>query len=164
MKSKKITYLLITLVLILWGIIGYKLLHKSSEEGKDIFLFKNNTPVLAALKADNFELSFSTYPDPFLKKLKLTSVKIKSRKKHILKAIKKTTPIVAIKNIVIKWPTIVYQGLMRNHNAKKIGMMTIGGNIHLAKEGRTYNQVNIIKLYSDSIQVSYEKEIKTIHR
>ena len=100
-KNKKVTYLLIVLVALIWGLIFYKIY---ANFGGNRLVEKNLPPSVAKVEDGQrdsvFTLSFD-YPDPFLKGSGQSSA----------------TPIKNTGNPkIVTWPLIEYRGLMTSNN------------------------------------------------
>jgi hypothetical protein len=159
MKNKKLTYFLIAVVLVVWGLILYRIFDAVSSS--------DDTPVQLVAKQEkeaynDYSVPNDTtklllnYRDPFgITKPKDTAAKISKVISH------KSTVIVP--KPTINWSFISYSGYIRNPSSKKlIALVSINGqNITLA-EGETKNQVKLLKNLRDSIKISYEGKIKFI--
>lgn len=156
MKSKKLTYFLGVLVIVVWGLILYKLfLAVSGDEGPVI----NNilTPAKESLNdytivKDTTRLSLN-YRDPFTDK-KPEPVEI-----PVSQLVHKTP----VQKPAINWTMIRYVGFIHNPGSKKIiAMVNINGKEIMMTEGETAEQVKLIKNLKDSIKVSYQGAFKFI--
>ena len=112
------------------------------------------------LSADSFKLKLN-YKDPFLKGVIYKSSAILQNGitqniTPVVKQVKNTTTVIA-------WPKLIYKGTIKNKNSNKlIAILEINGNEALLKEGDEYMQVDLLKIYSDSAFVGFEKEKKFI--
>ena len=112
MKNKKMLYILIPIVLLVWGVIIYKIAAPGSV-GDNITGLQNNQFATTST-IENLNDTFSIHPnyrDPFLGK---------EAKKSILSE-NKVSNVVAVSNVIektvrssISWPSIVYEGLIKN--------------------------------------------------
>ena len=124
MKNKKLTYVLGVAVLVVWGLIIYRVVAAASSDNDDL-------PVTAApikkepyndyaIPKDTTHLLLN-YRDPFgLDKPKDTSKMMSVRSHKIAGMVSKPA---------FNWGFIKYSGYMRNPNSKKLlAILTINGN------------------------------------
>ena len=163
MKNKKLMYILLPLVIIIWGAIVYKIISNYTG-GNDtgIVLSDEKTKVLPVNIADTFSLILN-YPDPFLK----GEAQVYNYTKTILPQANynKTTVNTAKtkENVQVNWPVIVYGGIIKNKgNNKTCSIIKINGVEYLMNVGGTYKDVTLIKVYKDSAIVQYKNIKKTI--
>lgn len=148
LKNKKITYLLIVLVALIWGLIFFKIY--ANFGGKK--LAEKNLPQSVA-RAENgqrdsiFTLSCN-YPDPFLK----------GSGQSIAAPIKNTgNP----KNVT--WPLIEYRGLMTGNNKNEsTGLLKVQTSNLLVKQGKVYSEIKIRTITRDSIFLEFQNECRWI--
>lgn len=158
MKNKKLTYFLILIVLIVWGLIIYRVF--VSVGGDD-----DSTPVVSikttkepyndySIPRDTTKLLLN-YRDPFgLVKFKDTATTV----------VKVHTRTVQLKPITpFNWGFIHYAGYIRNSSSKKlIALVSINGKNEMLSEGDTKDQVKLIKNLRDSIKISFNGKTKYI--
>lgn len=150
---------MLPIVLLVWGIVFYQL-----------YLYFFSTPMYVTQKAemvvnvdeikkDTFSI-VANYRDPFLgENIRLTQPKTSSEKKQ------KTIKIIQPKPIEKPWPSIVYKGMIKNNNSeKRVGIVSINSKEHLVKEGEILNEVKFMVISKELIQVSFQKEQKTISK
>lgn len=158
MKNKKLTYILILLVLGVWGLILYRIFDAAGSSG---------TPVPVVVKSEkeafnDFSIPKDTgklllnYRDPFgLTRLKDTTVS------HP-KAMSGKLAVVVAKPAV-NWSFISYLGYVRNPASKRmVALVTINGQNATLAEGETKSQVKLLKNLRDSIKISYRGKTKFI--
>ena len=159
MKNKKLTYFLIFIVLVVWGMIIYRIFDAAG--GND-----DTTPIASVKPAkepyNDFTIPKDTtklllnYRDPFgLVKFKDTTTLAVS--KHLKSAIQlQPKP-------AINWTFIQYSGYIRNPSSKKlIALVSINGKNEMLLEGDTKDQVKLIKNLRDSIKISFNGKTKFI--
>jgi len=155
MKNKKLLYILIPGTLIVWGIIIYKIFGNINTE--------NNVPIQHTefnMKQDNLTINdtFSINPDyrdPFLGKTHKKPDDNQAVKTIVPKIIKAPTP----------WPNIVYGGIIKNQKSnKQLALVQINGQGYTMKPGETISEVQLNKIYKDSIEVIFLKEKKFISK
>ena len=148
LKNKKFTYVLLVLVLIIWGVIFYKVY--SNFGGKKQFEKILPQVIITDEKGQNdsiFTLVLD-YPDPFLKGIGLpdhTSLNSLSKSSTI-----KQNPV---------WPQIEYRGLLSISNKKEsTGLLKVQNLDCLVKSGKVYSGVKIRSITKDSIFLEYLKQ------
>lgn len=152
MNKKTKTYLLITVVLGIWGTIGYQVYSKLSPD--DLPVVATNSTISFSPKQeitkDTFSIS-TTHRDPFLGKPYQTK-KVSSGKR--------TT---SNNKDTIVFPQIIYKGVIsKQQSSSDIYIIEIHGTQQLFKVGKQYNDVKLIKGDKKSVLVSFKGKRKTI--
>jgi len=163
-KNKKLTYILVPLVIIIWGGIFYR-----------VFMYLNKTPDInpqtvsrsienvSKEEIDTFSI-IADYRDPFLdRKIKHEPSpviqKTMSEEKHT------KNNVIQKKNRTekrIKWPEIRYGGLVQNpKSGNKVGLVKINGKDHLVKAGEIINDITVNSVFDDSVVVVLMDECRT---
>lgn len=134
-------------VLLIWGIIGFKIYSALAPEAETLALMEDVTfSPKKTIQRDTFTIK-ADYRDPFLG----TFV---SSKKNVVKTPKKKT---------INFPQIGYTGLITDQETKKhIFFVTIAGKQHLMQKGQQQNEVTLVSGSSKRIRVRYKGVLKTI--
>lgn len=162
MKNKKLLIILIPATLLLWGMIIYKIFSVASG-GDDIGQVQGTVSVVNndnnAL-TDTFSIN-PTYRDPFLGKTNKTAtiaIVGSSNSKPI------STPKPIATNPINKtFPNIIYGGLIKNKQSnKQLVLIQINGQSNIMKIGDIVNEVELTKVFRDSIEVKFKKEKKFI--
>ncbi|WP_298759136.1 hypothetical protein [uncultured Psychroserpens sp.] len=146
MKNKKKTYTLLFFVLLVWGIIAYRIITALNPELPDA---KPNTFVATTnykvnTKTDNFSIS-RVDRDPFLgtrrqKKIKRTTIKIKS----------------------VKWKPIAYLGIVKQQKSRQqIFIVTIDGVQYLLKKGQIKDSIALVYGNRKSVTMRYKNHVRT---
>jgi len=155
MKNKKLAYILLPLVLLVWGIVGYKLYIKFFGE-ENIALM--NTEINVEDKSNNYKDHFeiaNNYRDPFLgHAVREVSVSVQPSAMPIQR--QSVVPAPAIKPVVY-WPVIKVGGLV---NEKKF-MGTIAGKSVLLEKGEQAQGVIFVKSSKDSVWFKFSGEQKS---
>lgn len=161
MKNKQITYFLITVVVIIWGGIFYRIFSSffSSDEG---LVRVAATPVIETpdniFDAGSYTLKAS-YRDPFLGNTTIDKTE-SSRQIRIKPPEKKVQPVAAV-----DWSFVKYFGLIKNSgNNTKIGLISINNREHMIREGEVISDLKCMKSYNDSIIISYQGRVACIKR
>lgn len=157
MKNKKTIYILLPVVLLVWGKVVYQFF---SFAASDVIL--ENTPIDLNLKPfklkerDTFSINVN-YRDPFLGKIFVTELSVDSKIKTT--EIKK----VSKQEGIIIWPSIIYKGIVSDtKNHIKIYMLIIGGKTCLMKKGETEYEVSLKDGDNESIYVKYKGNLNLI--
>jgi hypothetical protein len=157
-KNKKLTYLLGLVVLVVWGMIIYRIVDEAGGSDDD----QPEAPPKAAKELYN---DFATpkdtahlllnYRDPFgLVKQKDTS-RVIPRKTSNKKVATTLKP--------MDWGFIKYSGYILNPGSKKlIALVSINGQNVTLSEGETKGNVKLIKNLRDSIKISFDGKTKFI--
>lgn len=159
MKNKKLTYVLLILVLAIWGSILHQLF--LSENDVD---FKEHEVVAIDVetidKKDEIVSLNLNYRDPFLER------KSKPKQKTVnISKLKNTTPKKTAQTQNIQWPLVEYSGSITNKSAdNKMALIKINGKEHLLKEGDSKEGIQIGHIFNDSITLAYMNTAKTIYK
>jgi len=167
-NKKKVNYILIPLVLLIWGGVIYTAINGLSNND-DGYVINQALPEvnMDQIKSDSFTL-LANYRDPFLKRryYSTTSTKNRSSTTNGSKSItnlKKTSKVE--KKETMNWNFISYHGKIKNQQTtKNVGMLTIKGKDYLINEGETIEEVRLVKLLEDSIKVSYRENYAYIKK
>ena len=155
MKNKKNIYLLLSVVLIVWGGVLYQVFSFTNDE--EVISSANPEFTIKPLKIKKrqvFAINVN-YRDPFLGKMYAPQVvtKVKSP------TVKKTTKIQ--ENLV--WPVILYKGMISDTKDKnKIFMLVIDGHNTYMKIGDTENEIYLKKGDKESVYVKYKGNLNLI--
>lgn len=171
MKNKKLAYILLPVVIFVWGAIAYNIISyyfddKSTENMLSTNAIKKNPDA----KLDTFSLLLN-YPDPFLKaEAAYYEPVIASTESPVKPSIpnRNTAPkrnINNIKSTPISWPAITYCGIIKNKKSNKTcSIIKINGKEYIMSIGDTRSDVTLLKLYSDSAVVTFQQHNKTFNK
>lgn len=153
MKSKKGLYVLIALVVIIWGLIIYRVLSNVSFTA-DVPLSNNVESSVSSLnvKLDSFSI-VADYRDPFLGKKRKAEQQL-STKKNVFprKKIENKVKIIEPKR------DIRYKGLIINKSSKSsLAILNIDGKEVLMKKNDTYNDIILKMILQDSVLLQTQK-------
>lgn len=162
-KKNMLQYLLIIVVLLIWGRVILKLFKN--------FKINDPAPVSQLQLNDNFDDYNLTdtfhisanYPDPFLSEgLRVTKApEISKTPVHPLNT--KPKPIVENKPIV--WPIISYKGIIRSlKTSKELVLIYINERGYKMSPGSKQGELILEKVYKDSILVKWNNLKKTIKK
>lgn len=157
MKNKKNIYILLPIVLLVWGAVLYQLFSLVNTD--EIISKEKNEYSIKPLKIQErktFTIDVN-YRDPFLGKMyapkKISSVKIKSSKGN--KIVKPQESLV--------WPAILYKGMIADtKDKKKIFILIIDGKNHFMNIGDTENDVFLKTGDRESVYVKYKGNLNLI--
>lgn len=147
MKTRKKTYLLLILVIAVWGTIAFKIV---SALNSDLPIVEQHTYVANIdYKVETQLDTFSIKPvnrDPFLGIMLINETKKNSPKKRKL----------------IQWKPITYQGTIKQEKTKQqIFFVTINDAQHLLKKGQTKDSITLTYGNAKSVTMSYKNQLKT---
>ncbi len=150
-------YLLIPATLVVWGLIIQKII-KNMDSGENPAAM---TAPLSVLASEEISDTFSIHPsyrDPFLRKLFI-------KQEASTQPVHKSTPPPPPVKVITPWPTIVFNGIIRNQKSnKEMVLLQVNGQDHMLKVGETAGDVLLYKSFKDSIEVHFLKEKKIIHK
>jgi hypothetical protein len=164
MKDKK-NYILLALVVAIWGYAMYSFFGGFNTGGSNNLVIKKtklNSGNGSNFKVDTFSL-LANYKDPFLSRPFV---------RNTFSGIKPAGAIVKKKEVIVKVPEppvdmsfISFVGLVRNPaNNKKVALVSINNNQHMASEGEVINDVLFLKNAKDSIAVVFKSKTYYIKR
>lgn len=156
MKNKKSIYILLPIVLLIWGILIYQFFSFSAPD-EDL----ENTST--EFKVKPFKLKERSpftvnvaYRDPFLGKMYVSPVPNLKKSSGKLKKVPKPEE-------AIVWPTILYKGMISDTKEKnKVFIMTIAGHDFFMKKGDTENEVFLKDGDKESVYVKYKGNLGLI--
>lgn len=148
LKNKKITYLLIALVALIWGLIFYKVYSNFGGENQVEKNFSQSVVKFDNEQRDSVFTLLLDYPDPFLKgpgqQIDIPNTE---------------TAKIAISPAAVSWPSIEYRGLLTNSSKNEsTGLLKILNSNLLVKQGKVYSAIKIQTISRDSILLEYQNE------
>jgi len=152
MKNKKSIYILLPLVLLIWGTVMYQFFSFTNTD-EEVISPTNEFSLkpIKIVKRDSFTIN-TNYRDPFLGKVYVAKKDSLPKKKKPAKVV---TPLV--------WPTIQYKGIVSDTKDKvKISMLLINNRTCLMKKGETQNEVYLKDGDKESVYVKYKGELNLI--
>ncbi len=152
MKNKTKTYILLALVLGVWGAIGYRIVSTINPSAPDV-------------AQQNFEVSFSPKTNI---EVDTFSIRVVNRDPFLGTLLVKNKPKKTIRKTVqpkITWLPVLYHGSISKQNTKtKVFIISVSGQQNLMKIGQTINGVKLIRGNNNSVTVSYKGARKTINK
>lgn len=146
MKKQNKTYLLVAVVLGIWGIIGFKFfgaVNPTTQEMTEIA--SNEIFVPKQIKERELFTIAANYRDPFL-----GTVQAPKRK------VKKSSSAVVKKKVVVPTKSIQYSGFITDKGSKqKIFFVTVDGQQQMMSVNDTFQEVKLVRGTTNSIKVKY---------
>ena len=156
MRSKKLTYFLLLLVAVVWGLIIYRIVAaagNNDDAPANIAIAPIKEPYNDYTIPKDTTRLLLNYRDPF----GLTAFKDTS------KAVLKVNRSRNIAKTMVNWTFIKYSGYMHNPGSKKlIAILTINGKTINMAEGETVDKVKLIQNKRDSVKVLFNGKTKFI--
>ena len=146
MKSKNNIKILFSLVIIIWGLLIYKIVDAFSDAN-----LNTKQSLVANFKAPNVteKEKFKMLPieaDPFLGTLYTQKKKTSGRTS------------MKPKNEVV-WPTIEYRGIVSDNNSKtKVFIITINGQQQLLSQGENVEGLKLVKGDNESVTLRFKEQ------
>jgi hypothetical protein len=156
MKSKKNIYILLPIVLFIWGAVMYQFFSFSSNSG-DLMLASNKFEIkpIDIKEIDTFSINVN-YRDPFLGKAYNLS-------NNVIKKKRNTIPKTKVVEEVFVWPKILYKGIVSDTKDKtKVFMLIIEGQTFLMKIGDTQKGIFLKEGDRESIYIKHKDRLNLI--
>lgn len=146
MKNKKKTYILLFIVLLIWGLVIYQFFSLGNSEVAINETGSNyDLKPLNIKKRDTFSINVD-YRDPFLGRMYQPETK---SSKPFKRKVHPKEPVI--------WPNIIYKGIVSDgKDKKKVFMVMINGQAHFMKENDREQGIQLKSGNRSSIQVIYE--------
>jgi len=160
-KNKKTLYFVVPALLVIWGIIFYKVFNALNPQDDLIVPVSQNLNTQTHIeKSDTFSI-YTDYPDPFLSGSPKQRI---SEEESQEINVPKQSPIVPIKQVT-PWPAISYSGMIKNQKSnKQLALIQINGKENIAASGTSLEGITIQRIFKDSVEVSFNKEKKFIKK
>lgn len=162
MKNKKTAYILVPIVLAVWGMIGWKVYAamQGKEEMFAVVVPDEKVKPVGADVPDTITL-IADYRDPFL-----GGISIKENFKfEILNSKLKTAKVPDQPKDAIVWPSISYHGLVKKNGGEKVvGFLNVGGESFFVRGGEVVGEIQVGKLWKDSVEILFGKEKRVFRK
>lgn len=169
MKNKSVTYLLLAVVAVVWGLIVWKIISHYGDEGT-ITAIQQSTKI--DIRNSNHDSTYRlelNYPDPFLRGNTAGITERGNNDQQVFTNQQRSTTVRKIKvekskpvitpPEVIDWSFLKYIGLIGNRNStQKIGLVTIHNKDHVIKEKEVFEGVSIVRIGKDSLYIDYKNQ------
>ncbi len=126
-----------------------------SDEKTDPVELKTTVNEKLKIESDTFSI-VANYRDPFLGET--TRKPILSQKPKVPEKKKEEKPI-------LPWPTVTYGGMIRNQKTnQQLALITVNGNSEVVGPGTSYKEVEVLKIFKDSVQLAFGNEKRFIRK
>lgn len=166
MKKNNLRYLLGLILIIVWGLLGFRIYHKMNKS-TNVHMQDNSLNLEPAKnEARVFNLSLD-YNDPFLKK------QFKPKPKFVKRNNNSQAPVIRqrVKNKPgpkkrqkVRFPQIVYKGNIQTKEGRMVALLSVNEKFMQLAENEKYHEMTLLKVYRDSIRISYLESEKLIMR
>ena len=163
MKRKGLNIILIAGMLVIWGFVAKKALFYFGKDKREIVtaIPAHHDNPIAECKKDTFEL-YSLGRDPFLdimtKKKSPVSRQPATKNKKKSRARPKVKP-------TSKWPKLQYFGYLKGDaQATKLAMIKIDNKLHKLRERKSIEDIQVLKIYKDSILLKRDGSTKMVFK
>lgn len=155
MKNKKSIYILLPVVLLIWGLVLYQFFSFTATAPEVNQSHNFTLKPIVLKKKDTFSIAVNER-DPFLGKI------ITAGNKPSGPVVKKAAPLPKIKEELV-WPAIQYKGIVSDTKDKvKVYMVLINGKTHLMKKGEKEQDITLKDGDRETIYATYKGEIRVI--
>lgn len=166
-KGKTFTYVLITCVAAVWGLIVYRVYAGMSEDGALPPIAKSvKVPYFKLVDHQNDQVKLELgYRDPFAVPNSVEGSP-RERAEPTLGLPRNSQPQRQHppQKPQVNWATVQYTGYVHNPDSKQRRVLiAINGNTILLKEGESVQGLKLLKNFGDSLKVQYQGEIKFIN-
>ncbi len=152
MKNKKNIYILLTAVLLVWGILGYRIFStvNPSSKKQQTAVVTNSFKPQQLQESEAFTIN-TDYRDPFLGTF--------SKKKVVkIKKIIRATP----KTPKIPFPAIIYKGLVSvKGKQQQVFLINIDGQQYFFKKNSTYKEVKLLRGSNKQVVLKFKGQQQT---
>ena len=166
MKNKKLKYILVPLLIIVWGAIFFKIYNYTADnDNYSVPFTKKNILASETNSVDSFSI-YAEYRDPFLGSTNNYSGNRSNNANNVKKVKNQQANIIDVKQSPVqnaKWPQMKYGGIVINKkNEKATGILHAGNKDFLVQKGNTYENIEIKGVYKDSLVVKFGNVIRSI--
>jgi len=157
MKNKKTLYYLIPAVILIWGIIVYKIITVTNYESVK---HSSATSIPSINSQDTLPKEYQlllNYKDPFLLEPAFRQNKVKSQSRNADLSATRQKP---IKNVPqLNLMNIMYIGMVEKPGNHTIALINIGGETKMLRKGEHADQIKVLNIWTDSVQIFSNGEI-----
>lgn len=162
MNNKKTVYFLLPAVVVIWAIIGYRIINGLSAEPPQKKYYQVEQVKQVAIDTMSYPLSLN-YRDPFY-----TAYTPKAVTKKIVKtksAPKKAPSKRIIKSSSVDWSKVKYFGMIKDPKSQKqSALLIINGSYQYVAPGMIIDEFEIKSITSDSVGMVSDDELKYIRK
>ena len=158
MNKKYLNSILIVLLVAIWGGVIYKYFVKKDTVLPDNAIQSKGMAIDYTIAKDTFVLQLNNR-DPF-KASKRRRAQSNTTQQGKANGNRTTKP-----KQTLVWPNIQYYGFVKStENKTRMALVKINNRLHRKREQQIIDDVKLVKAYSDSIIVLFNKEKKTVRR
>ncbi|WKN45341.1 hypothetical protein [Tunicatimonas pelagia] len=160
MKDKRLVYILLPAVAVIWIVIGYRIYQ--AVKGEEPLMPSRTAPLLTTeeMVIDTYTLQLN-YADPFLKRQPVRSQGEPASASSTPILIANTTK--SDVSAGVNWGRITYLGMIENsHTQQKVAIIALDGVRKLVKIQDRISPFLVEKIYKDSVLVRSGKDIQYI--
>ena len=157
---------MVPLVLAIWGMIGWKVYAAMKGKKDSDFVIAKEEKIKVSTEIPDTVKLIADYRDPFLGKSIANEKDSKFNTDNYqqgnskLKVAKIPEP-----TIVATWPAISYHGLVkRNGDQKTVAFLNVSGTSYFVKGGDVAGEVQVGKLWKDSVEILFGKDKKVFRK
>jgi len=152
-KKQNKTYILLAVVLGIWGSVAFKFFAAANPSNKEITEVNSDLVfVPKQIKERELFTIAANYRDPFLGRVQAPKKKIKKSKSSVVKSKK-----------VIPTKSIQYTGFITDKKSKqKIFFVTVDGQQQMMSLNDTFQEVKLVRGTKTSIRVRYNGSIQNV--
>mgnify|MGYP006173368547 FL=1 len=161
MNKKTLNIILIVTVVALWGTVLYKYVNRFFNPIQNDFAVREfSSPISTKIAKDTFDLQ-PLHRDPFLDRSMIKRNEEKPIRVNTQpKVIKTKTP-----EIQKPFPLVHYYGYIKSQDKKEqLILLKVNNKLERVRLKSNIDGLIINQIYKDSIQVSYNKELKMIKK
>lgn len=144
MSGRAKQYLLLLLVAGIWGIIGYRFLSFTDDDGR-VAPIRIQTRGEKSLVKSAYQFQLN-YPDPFLR-----SINLEEPLEPEIEEIKKKPQ----RSFFLKIPEVILRGVVRSKSSKAALIQVNGQQNHMVTEGQEFDGFRVLELS--------DKEVSLLH-
>jgi hypothetical protein len=178
-NNKRSVYLLLPLVLLVWGLIGWRIWAAASDSATEAEqpptmalhtkpILISHRPVLLLTYGDPFKpgstpaSTLSAAPRPVAIDLSNAPVSEKSGTKLNFTIHPIAPPVTAV---MITWPQIKYMGVIAHSGSNaQVALLAIDNQELVIKAGKSERDIQVLKLFRDSVQLGFHGQKKSFVR
>ncbi len=156
-NNKKTLYVLIPAVLMVWGLIGYRLVGALGEEELNVPEQILAPRIVKVDRDTNRYVLNLDYPNPF--KAEQRNKTVKTSKPGTVNKSKAKVNKVTVRKAPVRWPSIIYQGEI-SREGQALCLLSINSKIQFVEPGEEINGLKLLAAYPDSVYLEFQKEKK----
>jgi type II secretory pathway component PulC len=158
MKNRKLMYVLVPLVVAIWGTIVFRIFSGMKGENRDIPAAGPPVLLPGEKEKEDYQL-IADYPDPFL------NSHVMPGETDVVQSPPRPLPEPPPVKPPLTWPSLKYGGIIKNIKVnKEFALIQMSGKEYLARQGEMIGELQLLRIYKDSVLVSFQNEKRTIKK